>query len=82
MQNRNPSSLYDGSKVQPALAALGYTDATFNGQVGGFSFDFYSPSKNVAILALDSEQLCYDRESPNGNFRLRERTAKSLAEKP
>ena len=34
------------------------------------------------FLTLDSDTLCYDRSSPNGTFRLRERIAQSLPSKP
>lgn len=81
------SSLLETSKLNAALQALGYSDITFHGQVEGvegtkFTSDFYSPSTNTLILVQDSEKLCYDRVNPNGEFRLKERVAKSLPSQP
>ena len=82
-KNRKASLLFENSKLQQALQALGYSDAQFNSDVsGGFRLDFYSAEHKAGILALDSDSLCYDRVTPNGQFRLRERTAGSLEGKP
>ena len=47
-----------------------------------FVGDYYSPSTNTLFLTLDSENLCYDRQTPNGNFRIHERVAQQLNQKP
>jgi hypothetical protein len=33
-------------------------------------------------LTLDSDNLCYDRVTPNGDFKLKERTVATLESKP
>lgn len=81
------SALYENSKLLPALQALGYTDVTYHAPIEGldgshFVGDFYSPSTNTLFLTLDSENLCYDRQTPNGNFRIHERVAQQLTQKP
>ena len=81
------SGLYENSKILPALQALGYTDVSYHAPIDGldgshFVGDYYSPSTNTLFLTLDSETLCYDRQTPNGNFRIHERVANELTQKP
>ena len=85
--NRKVSGLYENSKILPALQALGYADVTYLAPLEGldgsnFISDYYSPSTNTLFLTMDSENLCYDRQTPNGNFRIRERVAQQLTQKP
>jgi hypothetical protein len=44
--------------------------------------DYYSPEKNTLFLIQTSENLCYDRQTPNADFYLRERVAKALPNNP
>ena len=85
--NRKVSGLYENSKILPALQALGYADVTYLAPLEGldgsnFISDYYSPSTNTLFLTLDSENLCYDRQTPNGNFKIHERVAQQLTQKP
>jgi len=43
---------------------------------------FIKSISNTVFLTQDSETLCYDRKTPNGKFRLRERVALSLPSQP
>jgi hypothetical protein len=84
---RQVSSLYENSKILPALQALGYTDVSYHAPIEGlneskFISDYYSPSTNTLFLTQDSETLCYDRQNPNGLFHIRERVAHQLTQKP
>lgn len=82
-----PSLLHENAKVLPALQALGYSDVSFGAPIEGkngsnFVADYYSPEKNTLFLVLSSDNLCYDRETPNADFRLHERVANALPQKP
>jgi hypothetical protein len=40
---------------------------------------FYS---NAVILLKDAQALCYDRETENGDFNMKQRIAENLSSKP
>ena len=59
---------------------LSPTSTHLNSKLLSWSYHLFF--SNAVFLTQDSETLCYDRKTPNGEFRVRERIVKSLPSQP
>ncbi|CDW71104.1 UNKNOWN [Stylonychia lemnae] len=79
---QNPSKLFKDSNIIQALKALGYNDLEYRVVVDGYLVPLYSKEHNTVILVQDSQNLCYDRQYPNGIFKIQKRVIESLPSNP